>query len=411
MVTKRKAVMIMLLIASLATNVAILPLATKAQSDVDAGPDQTVYEGQQVSFDGSVSLDTASIVSVKWDFGDGSTPVNGSDPALLKTTHTYQEAAVYTVILTVKLNSIYNMTRTDTVVITVVANVPPVANAGPDQTVEATSPSGAEVTLNASGSFDLYNDTLTYYWNWSAGSATGVTSIVSFPLGTTNVTLTVNDGVFNATDTLAVTVTDTTPPTVYAGEDITVEQESHNGTEVTLFGSATDIVDTQLDYVWTENNVTLGNEANLTHTFNLGEHLLTLKATDDSGNAGSDTVVVTVVDTTPPEITVSVTPDDLWPPNHKYVNVIATVTVQDIGDNSPTLTFISVTCNEPDNAKGIGDGNTTNDILIIDNFTFQLRAERAGTGSGRTYTITYQATDASGNTAQATVMITVKHNR
>ena len=52
----------------------ILPLATKAQSDVDAGPNQTVYEGQQVSFDGSVSLDNASIISVKWDFGDGSTP-------------------------------------------------------------------------------------------------------------------------------------------------------------------------------------------------------------------------------------------------------------------------------------------------------------------------------------------------
>ncbi|MFB0501096.1 MAG: HYR domain-containing protein, partial [Candidatus Bathyarchaeia archaeon] len=32
-------------------------------------------------------------------------------------------------------------------------------------------------------------------------------------------------------------------------------------------------------------------------------------------------------------------------------------------------------------------------------------------GSGRTYTITYQATDASGNTAQASATVTVKHNR
>jgi len=403
---KRKALLIVFLLISMS----ILPLAISAEADVDAGPDQTVYAGQAVTFTGSVSLDNASIVSITWDFGDGSDPVNGSDPSLLNTTiHIYETAEVYNVTLTVKLNSVYNLT--DTVTITVVQNVPPVAIAGPDQIVEATSPAGAEVVLNASGSYDPNDDPLTYDWTWTGGSATGVNATAVFPLGTTNVTLTVNDGQYNDTSTVSVTVVDTTPPTVHAGEDIMVEQESYNGTEVTLSGNATDLADMELDYVWTENGVELGNEANLTYTFNLGTHELMLSATDDSGKTGNDTVVVTVVDTTPPEIMISVAPDDLWPPNHKYVEVITVVTVQDICDSSPAMAFVSITSNEPDNAKGIGDGNTVDDIVIVDNFTFMLRAERGGNGSGRTYTITYEATDASGNTAQASATVTVKHNR
>jgi len=41
---------------------------------------------------------------------------------------------------------------------------------------------------------------------------------------------------------------------------------------------------------------------------------------------------------------------------------------------------------------------------------FQLRAERLGGGTGRIYTITYTASDASGNTATATATVTVPHD-
>jgi PKD repeat protein len=416
----RKAFFIAFLIAVLAIGAVILPsvIFAQGQPSVDAGQNKTVYTGQQTTFNGTVSLDNASIVSIKWDFGDGSTPVNGSNPTLLNTTtHTYQKSGVYNVTLTVKFDSKYNVTKTDRVIITVVINQPPVANAGPDQIVEATSPAGAEVVLNASGAYDPNNDTLTYNWKWINGSATGVKPTVVFPLGTRNVTLTVSDGVLNATDNVVIKVVDTTPPTVNAGKDMTVEQESYAGTEVTLRGNATDLVDMKLDYVWAENGTVLGHEANLTYTFNLGNHVLTLNATDDSGNTGSDTVVVKVIDTTPPEITVSVDPDILWPPNHKYVEVTANVTVHDICDPSPKITLVSITSNEPDNANGIGDGNTTNDIVIVvnskvigDNFTFNVRAERAGNGSGRIYTITYEASDASGNSAQEFATVTVNHS-
>ena len=104
---------------------------------------------------------------------------------------------------------------------------------------------------------------------------------------------------------------------------------------------------------------------------------------------------------------VSVTPDTLWSPNHKYVNVTATVTVSDNFDPNPTITLVSVTSNEPDNAPGPADGNTVNDIVIVDDFNFKLRAERSDVGTGRVYTITYMVTDACGNSATQSVTVTV----
>ena len=215
-------------------------------------------------------------------------------------------------------------------------------------------------------------------------------------------------------DTVTVTVIDTIPPEVDAGPDLTVEQESHAGTQVMLNGTAMDICSTRFNFTWTENGTLLGTmtnatDAKLTYTFNLGTHVVTLAATDMAGNSASDNVTVTVVDTTPPEINATAVPSILWPPNHKYVEVKINATAYDICDPSPTLTFVSITSNEPENAKG--DGNTVDDIVIVNDFTFNLRAERSGTGSGRIYTITYQATDISGNTAMASVSIEVPHNQ
>jgi probable HAF family extracellular repeat protein len=112
-------------------------------------------------------------------------------------------------------------------------------------------------------------------------------------------------------------------------------------------------------------------------------------------------------DTTPPELSVSVSPSVLWPPNHKYVTVQANVTATDDSGVDPTVELISVTSNEPDNALGDDDGNTTNDILNVDKYTFQLRAERNKNGAGRVYTITYSASDASGNVTTRSATVTV----
>lgn len=91
-------------------------------------------------------------------------------------------------------------------------NHSPVAKAGPDQTVEATSPSGASVPFNGSGSSDPDSNPLTYNWTGPFGTVSGVNPTVTLPLGTHTVTLTVNDGQATATDTVNITVRDTTRP-------------------------------------------------------------------------------------------------------------------------------------------------------------------------------------------------------
>ena len=122
---------------------------------------------------------------------------------------------------------------------------------------------------------------------------------------------------------------------------------------------------------------------------------------------------VKVVDTTPPMIDIALTPDSLWPPNHKLVPIVASIRVSDICDPNPTVRLLSITSNEPDN--GLGDGNTTADIqgatFGTDDRTFLLRAERSGTGNDRIYTVTYEARDASGNATVRTATVTVAHNK
>jgi len=120
-----------------------------------------------------------------------------------------------------------------------------------------------------------------------------------------------------------------------------------------------------------------------------------------------------VLDHTPPTLTVTLSPTLLWPPNHQLQQVTATITVTDDHDPHPTVTLVSITSSEPDN--GLGDGDTPNDIQQADFGTddrqFLLRAERSGTGPGRTYTVTYAATDAAGNATQVAVKVMASHDK
>lgn len=116
---------------------------------------------------------------------------------------------------------------------------------------------------------------------------------------------------------------------------------------------------------------------------------------------------VTVSDNEKPVINqVSVTPSVLWPPNHKMNNVTVNYSAWDNCGNYNTT--LSVSSNEPVN--GTGDGDTAPDWIIVDNHHLQLRAERAGAGKGRIYTISITATDASGNTSVQQCKVTVPQN-
>jgi hypothetical protein len=90
-------------------------------------------------------------------------------------------------------------------------------------------------------------------------------------------------------------------------------------------------------------------------------------------------------------------PDVLWPPNHKFVDV--TINYSETS-TCPSTCTLSVTSNEPGPKEWI----------IVDAHHVQLLAERNGNGSGRVYTITITCTNAGGTTTQA-VTVLVPHDQ
>jgi hypothetical protein len=116
-------------------------------------------------------------------------------------------------------------------------------------------------------------------------------------------------------------------------------------------------------------------------------------------------------------VSVSLDPVRLWPPNHRMVDVHATVVVSGGcagACSTPVVSLTSVTSNEPDDADGVGDGQTVNDIqeAIVGSadFDFRLRAERDGNGGGRLYQIAYTVTDCFGDTAVGNGGLFVPHD-
>ncbi len=201
-------------------------------------------------------------------------------------------------------------------------------------------------------------------------------------------------------------------PVVDAGPDQTVECAGPGGAQVTLDGSgSTDPNDDPLTFTWTGPFGTVTGEVR-TVVLPLGTHTITLVVDDGRGLTDSDTLEVAVTDSAPPAIDLSLSPDLLWPPNHKLVEVTAMLEITDTCDTSPVVELVSITSSDPDN--GQGDGNTNDDVQGADygsdDRTFFLRGERAGTGDGRTYTVTYQGTDGSGNTASASAAVEAPHS-
>jgi len=112
-------------------------------------------------------------------------------------------------------------------------------------------------------------------------------------------------------------------------------------------------------------------------------------------------------DVTPPTLTVTLSPSTLWPPNDKLIPVTATITVHDDYDPAPEIRLEAITVNETasnDDASGIQPGT--------DDRQFQLKAKRAGNNmAGRIYTVTYSATDGSGNKTMTSATVTVPHDQ
>ena len=215
-------------------------------------------------------------------------------------------------------------------------------------------------------------------------------------------------------------------PTARAGADQSVQCVSADGASVLLDGSESSdpnsspgTNDDIVLFEWFENfgssgETLLGAAQLFSANLSLGEHVVTLRVTDSFGATDTDVVVIQVVDTVAPVIQLELDPTELWPPNHRMVQVSATVTLTD-ACSVPSVVLSSVTSSEMDDAPGGGDGDTQNDIQGVEfdsaDLEFLLRAERAGSGSGRSYDVVYTAVDTAGNESTAEARVWVPHDR
>ena len=175
-----------------------------------AGGPYSGTQGVPVSFNGSGSSDPdGDPLTYAWSFGDGATAA-GVTPS-----HTYTSGGVFTVTLTV--NDGKGGTASDTTTATISGtNKPPVASAGPDQTVNL----GSAVSLDGSGSSDPDGSIASHAWSFGDGaSASGAKVTHTYAsAGTYTATLTVTDDKgATGQDSAAVTVVAPTPKTMHIG--------------------------------------------------------------------------------------------------------------------------------------------------------------------------------------------------
>lgn len=228
----------------------------------DAGPDQTVSEGQTVFLSGSNSTDPDDgIASYHW-VQIGETTVTLSDPDVRQPTFTAPDVGSGGAALTFELAVIDhngNQGKDECAVNVTWQNEPPQANAGTDQTVDE----GVVVTLDGSFSLDIDDGIASYLWtqkgvqtvtlsNPTSSQPTFTAPNVGPDGASFAFDLIVTDaGGLQNTDSCIVNISwQNEPPTAIVAPDY---MEPVEGTLVTLDGSAsTDSDDGVASYLWTQ---------------------------------------------------------------------------------------------------------------------------------------------------------------
>jgi alpha-tubulin suppressor-like RCC1 family protein len=152
-------------------------------------------------------------------------------------------------------------------------------------------------------------------------------------------------------------------------------------------------------------------------------------ASDNAGNSAAATVAGINIDTTAPSVSMTLSANTLWPPNHNLVPVTVTILATDnLALGNGTITGFTITSSEPDENGDTNGGNgfaapvsvmpaamtySSDGRSGTSATTIQLRATRNGKNkAGRVYTIQVIIADAAGNTTTApAATVTVPHNQ
>lgn len=125
-----------------------------------------------------------------------------------------------------------------------------------------------------------------------------------------------------------------------------------------------------------------------------------------------DNIEMTVINEPPDCSGAAPSVDEIWPPNHKFVDVNI-VGVTDLDGDPITITITNITQDEPVNT--LGNGNFEPDGGGLGTSTAQVRAERSGSkkvpGNGRVYEISFTADDGKGGECSASVTVCVPHDQ
>lgn len=119
------------------------------------------------------------------------------------------------------------------------------------------------------------------------------------------------------------------------------------------------------------------------------------------GTPATLTVPMERLDNTPPSFSVYLSPNIILAQANKFFAVNATFLLKDDYDRSPEIKLESITANEPFDAADIRDAS-----IGLDDRYLKFRAISKNP-AGRIYTVTYSATDASGNQTTASATVTV----
>jgi len=362
------------------TRVHVVPRNLGPQAD--AGNDVDTGVGEAVVFDASGSTDPdGQVVSWEWDFGDDQ--VGAGE----RVEHTYDAPGQYIVVLTVTDDD--GATDRDSVRVRVEAeevpdNLPPVADAGPDQDVLV----GQAVVLEGGGSTDP--DGAVVAWVWDLGDDGGVegeTVVHTWDVaGVYPVRLTVTDD-DDATDSDTVVVTvvaANVPPVADAGADRGIllgAAEAFDG------GGSSDADGQIVSWDWDFGDGELDAGEAVVHTFAAAQvYVVRLTVTDDAGATDSDTAVITVTEEAQP-------PDNQPPVADAGADVEAKpgedVGLDGGGSSDPDGSIAAY-------AWDFGDGETAEGA----------QATHAWAGAGR-YTVTLTVTDDDGATDTDTLVAVV----